>query len=69
MDRRPSPSPSAASFAVSDTARTATPIACIECLRPWLHDGERWRLKITDDAEPQTVPYCPDCATREFGPA
>jgi hypothetical protein len=42
-------------------------IVCIECLRPWLVASERWRLKITDDAEPVTVPYCPDCARREFG--
>jgi hypothetical protein len=44
------------------------PIVCIECCRPWVTDSERWRLKITDDEVPATVPYCPDCATREFGP-
>ena len=44
-----------------------TSLACIECRRPWLVGSERWRLKVTDDADPETVPYCPDCATREFG--
>ena len=51
----------------SHTALTTTPIVCIECRRPWLVDSERWRLKVTDDDVPETVPYCPDCATREFG--
>lgn len=46
-----------------------TAILCIECLRPWVTESERWRLMVTDDAVPETVPYCPDCATREFGPA
>jgi hypothetical protein len=53
---------------VSTTLGTAT-IACIECRRPWVKHRERWRLKVTDDAVPVTVPYCPDCATREFGAA
>jgi hypothetical protein len=47
---------------------TTTTLACIECLRPWLVDSERWRLKVTDDEQRETVPYCPDCAAREFGP-
>jgi hypothetical protein len=51
----------------SNTALTTTPIVCIECRRPWVTESERWRLKVTDDGEPETVPYCPDCATREFG--
>lgn len=49
--------------------QTPTTLRCIECMRPWVDAGERWRLKITDDVEPETVPYCPDCAMREFGPA
>jgi hypothetical protein len=49
--------------------RLAPPLACIECRRPWLEPSERWRLKVTDDPSPEIVPYCPDCATREFGPA
>ena len=49
------------------TAVATTTIVCIECRRPWLMDSERWRLKVTDDPKPETVPYCPDCATREFG--
>ena len=52
-----------------EIASVADTLRCIECLRPWVDAGERWRLKITDDAQPETVPYCPDCATREFGPA
>jgi hypothetical protein len=47
----------------------AQALACIECRRPWLDAGERWRLKVTDEQPPETVPYCPQCATREFGPA
>jgi hypothetical protein len=51
----------------ADTAVATAPIICIECRRPWLTESERWRLKVTDDSVPETVPYCPDCATREFG--
>ena len=52
------------------TAATGTrQLVCIECRRPWLEPRERWRLKVTDDHPPETVPYCPDCATREFGSA
>jgi hypothetical protein len=48
-------------------ADTAT-LSCIECLRPWLSVSERWRLKVLDEGGvSETVPYCPDCATREFG--
>lgn len=50
-------------------ATAVTPIRCIECSRPWLDPVERWRLKVLDDPEPETVPYCPGCAMREFGPA
>jgi hypothetical protein len=49
------------------TAVTTAPIVCIECRRLWVSGSERWRLKVTDDDVPETVPYCPDCATREFG--
>jgi hypothetical protein len=52
-----------------DTAVATMPIVCIECRRPWLTDGERWRLKVTEDSPPETVPYCPNCARREFGAA
>lgn len=44
-------------------------LRCIECHRPWLDPVERWRLKVTDDTPPETVPYCARCASREFGPA
>jgi hypothetical protein len=62
--------PRAPAFAESKprTTLALTPIVCIECRRPWLADSERWRMKVTDDAPPETVPYCPGCATREFGP-
>jgi hypothetical protein len=53
----------------SHSALVMTPIVCIECRRPWIADSERWRMKVTDDAAPVTVSYCPGCATREFGPA
>jgi hypothetical protein len=49
------------------TARSV--LHCIECRRSWFAPRERWRLKVTDDPVPETVPYCPDCAEREFGPA
>lgn len=53
------------------TRRTTTThlLHCIECRRPWLDPAERWRLKVTDDSPPETVPYCARCASREFGPA
>jgi hypothetical protein len=41
-------------------------IACIECGRPWLVARERWRLKVLPEDSLETVPYCPDCAHREF---
>jgi hypothetical protein len=67
-DDRPSSSRTS-SLKPSNTALTTAPIVCIECLRPWVTESERWRVKVTDDDEPETVPYCPDCATREFGAA
>lgn len=51
----------------ASTTLVTTTIVCIECERPWVTERERWRLKVTDEAVPETVPYCPDCATREFG--
>jgi hypothetical protein len=43
------------------------PIACQECRRPW-HDGrERWRMYVASFSPPLVVPYCPQCAQREFG--
>jgi hypothetical protein len=45
----------------------ARPLACIECRRQWDVPSERWRLKVTDEEPREAVPYCPDCATREFG--
>lgn len=54
-------------------AEPATPevklasLACEECSRVWITVDERWRLYLTDDNPPQTVPYCPRCAAEEFG--
>lgn len=50
----------------SETPTIATRMVCIECARRWLVATERWRLKITDEEPRQTVPYCPECACREF---
>jgi hypothetical protein len=38
---------------------------CQECLRPWLDPRERWRLYLDEDVQ-LPVPYCADCASREF---
>lgn len=43
------------------------PLACIECGRLWLDGRERWRIYVLDEDPPEAVPYCPDCARREFG--
>ena len=57
-----------ASLPYTHTGTTSVPtLQCIECLRPWFVASERWRLKLTDDEMPEAVPYCPDCASREFG--
>lgn len=45
----------------------ALTLTCIECRRPWRNGRERWRLKVTEDALPETVPYCVACWSREFG--
>lgn len=45
-----------------------SPLACIECRRPWLIGRERWRMKVAEGEPRETVSYCPDCAAREFGP-
>jgi hypothetical protein len=50
------------------TTLVTTTIVCVECQRPWVTKRERWRLMLTCDPVPETVPYCPDCAKREFGP-
>jgi len=46
---------------------TVTALVCIECRRRWVVESERWHLKVTDDDPPETVPYCAECARREFG--
>ena len=53
----------------TQTTTTTHLLHCIECHRPWLDATERWRLKVTDESPPETVPYCARCASREFGPA
>jgi hypothetical protein len=45
---------------------TKTAISCIECGRAWIDEGERWRMKVLDEEPRETVPYCPNCAQREF---
>ena len=49
------------------TALATAPIVCVECMHPWVTAGERWRLLVIDEDPPETVPYCPACAMREFG--
>lgn len=45
----------------------AGPLHCQECERPWLDPRERWRIYLWQEArESAVVPYCPDCAQREF---
>lgn len=43
------------------------PLVCIECGRAWLDPAERWRVLVLPDEPPEAVPYCRDCAVREFG--
>jgi hypothetical protein len=54
---------------MDESATTIAPAAlhCQECLRPWLDPSERWRLYLDEDLQPAlVVPYCADCASREF---
>jgi len=53
---------------MSRNIQTLSPIFCQECRRPWLDGAERWRVYLTDDAPAEPVPYCVDCARREFDP-
>ena len=46
----------------------ATSLMCIECTREWIDPGERWRIYITADVEPEPVIYCGVCAAFEFDP-
>ncbi len=46
----------------------ASGIVCIECRREWIEPSERWRVYLTPDELRTPVPYCPDCAHREFDP-
>jgi hypothetical protein len=39
---------------------------CVECRRPWLDPRERWRVYLDLDEPAHGVPYCADCAVREF---
>jgi hypothetical protein len=43
-------------------------LECVECGRLWSDPTERWRMYVTDDEPPEAVPYCRDCASREFDP-
>ena len=52
---------------VSENATLVTQqLHCQECCRPWLDPHERWRVYLTDDEPAEAVPYCADCARREF---
>jgi hypothetical protein len=42
-------------------------LCCIECGRTWVESNERWRIYLTDDAQPIPVLYCNVCAAFEFG--
>jgi hypothetical protein len=54
---------------IAETTVAAPHMHCVECYRPWAVAAERWRLKVLGEEDGfETVPYCPDCATREFGP-
>jgi hypothetical protein len=48
------------------TVLTERLLVCQECRRPWLDPHERWRLYLDDDEPRSAVPYCPNCASREF---
>jgi len=51
----------------NDAQVLAQPLmVCQECRCSWLDPRERWRLYVTDDEQPELVPYCPYCATNEF---
>jgi hypothetical protein len=41
-------------------------LVCEECRRPWLDPHERWRMYLDTEEPPHAVPYCPNCAAREF---
>jgi len=52
-----------------DTTPSISPVlllVCEECRRPWLDSHERWRMYLDSDEPAHGVPYCPDCASREF---
>ena len=42
-------------------------LCCIECGRTWVESDERWRIYLTDDAQPIPVLYCNICSSFEFG--
>ena len=42
-------------------------LRCVECDRRWDDVNERWRVYFTDDEQPDSVTYCPECARAEFG--
>jgi hypothetical protein len=50
-----------------ETKIVVRPISCQECHRPWHDQRERWRMYVASFSPPLVVPYCPQCAQREFG--
>jgi hypothetical protein len=51
---------------LDDTQVFVLSMRCIECDRRWDDLRERWRVYFTDEALPEPVTYCPECASREF---
>ena len=49
----------------TDETLTEAVLVCGECGRISLDRADGWRMYLDDDDEP--VPYCPECAEREFG--
>ncbi len=50
-----------------DPTTVTQTLACLECRQEWTEPNERWRLYVTLDHPPETLVYCPACASREFG--
>jgi hypothetical protein len=53
------------------TPNAEKPLTCVECGREQGISEPGWRAYLTtDEEEPaEAIVYCPECASREFGPA
>jgi RNase P subunit RPR2 len=60
--------PEPSRHSVDATTEEALRILCIECQRPWLDPGQRWRAYTADDenTKPEVGFYCPTCGERCF---